>query len=195
MILPFLGCVFFSFYYAGLGKIRFNTLGCVYMSPVCHPRKNNRKKPSYLTGDVSQNWWSQNQASISFRKNKNILYRKGFEYQPSLSLSNPQFQRLYFLGGNVAGLAATKILPEFLPCCPSALRNLRHGHALRLKTEYRILARRGASGSTLWLLDGVSNKRLGDLQVFGPLSVQKWSYIYIYTYIPYSIYYGLAICK
>ena len=160
--------------------------------------KSNRKKHSYLTGDISQNWWSKNQASTSFRKKtKNILYRKGFEYQPSLSPSNPQFKRPYFLGGNVAGLAVTKIPPEFLPCCPSALRNLRHGHALRAKTEYRILARRSASRSTLWLLDGVSNKRLGWSTSFGPLPLKKWSYTYIYIHIfpHYSIYYGLAICK
>ena len=81
---------------------------CVHVSCLSSTKKQP-KKPSYLIGHVSERVTNSSIHFFQEKKQKNILYRKGFEYQPSLSLSNPQLKRPYFLGGNVAGLAVTKI--------------------------------------------------------------------------------------
>ena len=164
------------------------------MSPVCHPRKNNRKKPSYLTGDISQKL-VVTKSSIHFfqEKNKNILYRKGFEYQPSLALSNPQFQRPYFLEGNVAGLAVTKntlcrnSFPAALPPLEIYATDMPYAQ------KQNIAFWRGGAHPAPRCGSWTGVKRLGDLQVLDPYQCKNAA---IHHIIPhYYIYYGLAIYK
>ena len=116
-------CFCFHFTMRGLARFVLIPWGvCTCLLFVIH-EKNNRKKHSYLTGDVSQIGGHKiKHPLLSGKKQKNILYRKGFEYQPSLFLSNPLFKRPYFLGGNVAGWTVTKIpsagIPSLLPLRP-----------------------------------------------------------------------------